>query len=130
MQQTLFGTLILHQVLFLVFTFVPFSVESVTAAILQVLFLGFFLVYEIIAIAVAKFKVPKSPLCNIYLLMRILTGLLKKASVLGSGLIGGSCLRSAQPLGKVACALSIIGIVLDQTRVIWHIAKESKIDCD
>ena len=79
------------------FVFLPFKIEAVIAAILQVLLLGYFLVFELIAITAAKTKVPKSPLCNIYLWMQIANGLLKKASLLGVGLVGGTSLLSSDP---------------------------------
>jgi hypothetical protein len=97
----------------LVFVFLPFVIQAVSAAILQVILLAYFLAWELTAITAAKAKVPKSPLCNVYLFMQIATGLLKKASLLGLGLVGGTSMLSEKSLGTIVGAVAIIGIILD-----------------
>lgn len=93
-------------------------IQAVPAALLHVFLLAYFFAFELIAITAAKAKVPKSPLCNVYLFMQIATGLLKKASFLGLGLIGGTSMVSEKSLGTIVGVVAIIGIILDCVRVI------------
>jgi hypothetical protein len=70
------------------------------------------------------------PIFNIYLLVQLLSGILRKTALLGLSLFSGTAIRSRTLVGFIIGAVGISGILVEQLLIFSSLSRESNPDSD
>ena len=72
----------------------------------------YLILFELIVLIITRSTI-KFALFNVFLWVKIFSGILNKAPLLSLGLIGSICVKSENPYGFVIAALTLFSILID-----------------
>ena len=108
---------------------VPIILDTYTSCELLVGYAGLMLITEIMMILCSKTAI-SIPIFNIYLFVQLLSGILRKTSLLGLSVFAGMAIRSWTLVGFIVGAIGILGILIEQILIFSSLSRESKTDSD
>lgn len=93
---------------------IPIILDTYTSCELLAGYAGLMLIAEMILV-LCNATLISAPILNLYLSVQILSGILRKASLLGLSVFAGMAIRSRTLVGFVVGAIGILCILIEQT---------------
>jgi len=106
---------------------IPIILDNYTSCELLAGYAGLMLISEMIFVLYNKTVIPM-PIINLYLHVQIISGILRKASLLGLSIFAGMAIRSRTLVGFIVGAIGILCILIEQGLTWQTLYHESKID--
>ena len=108
---------------------IPIILAKETAGAFLALYAGLMLIGEFIFILSSLFAI-KISIFNLYLYIQLLSGILRKASLLALAFLAGICIRSQSLVGIIIGVIAIISLLSEQTLILGQIKRTWIIDTD
>ena len=103
----------------------PFFISDGIVAVILGGFIGYLLVFEMISIFACK-KSVQLQIFNPYLWIQVISGLLKKVSILAIGYVSGISIKSGEIGAIVFAIVAILSIAVNQFKTLemWNASKK------